>query len=240
MFMFVGPRLLSRSSTAARSSCTSARPPARASRPPSASSRRSRTRSARSSRRTSATLIVDNIGLPARAYNLAFTDGSTIGVNDGVILVVAEGRPRADRRLRAQAARGAAGRISRSDVLFPGRRHRDADPQFRPAGADRRAHRRLRPRDQPARRQGAAAAHRRHPRHRRRPSAAGGRRPGVLRHDRPRPGGAARPQRQHHRHQHQCQPELVRAGHAQFLDRPDSREFPITSRSRRRSTTSAR
>jgi multidrug efflux pump subunit AcrB len=32
-------------------------------------------------------LIVDNIGLPARAYNLAFADGSTIGVNDGVILV---------------------------------------------------------------------------------------------------------------------------------------------------------
>jgi multidrug efflux pump subunit AcrB len=31
--------------------------------------------------------IVDNIGLPARAYNLAFTDGSTIGVNDGVILI---------------------------------------------------------------------------------------------------------------------------------------------------------
>jgi multidrug efflux pump subunit AcrB len=32
-------------------------------------------------------LVVDNIGLPARAYNLAFSDGSTIGVNDGVILV---------------------------------------------------------------------------------------------------------------------------------------------------------
>src|SRR6201998_1287288 len=32
-------------------------------------------------------LVVDNIGLPARTYNLAFTDGSTIGVNDGVILV---------------------------------------------------------------------------------------------------------------------------------------------------------
>jgi multidrug efflux pump subunit AcrB len=32
-------------------------------------------------------LIVDNIGLPARVYNLAFADGSTIGVNDGVILV---------------------------------------------------------------------------------------------------------------------------------------------------------
>jgi multidrug efflux pump subunit AcrB len=32
-------------------------------------------------------LIVDNIGLPARFYNLAFSDGSTIGANDGVIMV---------------------------------------------------------------------------------------------------------------------------------------------------------
>jgi multidrug efflux pump subunit AcrB len=32
-------------------------------------------------------LIIDNMGLPARAYNLAFADGSTIGVNDGVIQV---------------------------------------------------------------------------------------------------------------------------------------------------------
>ena len=31
-------------------------------------------------------LIVDDIGLPQRVYNLAFTDGSTINVNDGVIL----------------------------------------------------------------------------------------------------------------------------------------------------------
>jgi multidrug efflux pump subunit AcrB len=32
-------------------------------------------------------LIVDNIGLPARAYNYAFGDGTAIGVNDGVILI---------------------------------------------------------------------------------------------------------------------------------------------------------
>jgi multidrug efflux pump subunit AcrB len=31
--------------------------------------------------------IVDNIGLPARSYNLAFADGTTIGVNDGTIQV---------------------------------------------------------------------------------------------------------------------------------------------------------
>jgi multidrug efflux pump subunit AcrB len=43
-------------------------------------------------------LIVDNIGLPARAYNLAFADGSTIGINDGVIQVaLREGhKPTAD------------------------------------------------------------------------------------------------------------------------------------------------
>jgi multidrug efflux pump subunit AcrB len=49
-------------------------------------------------------LIVDDIGVPQRVYNLAFTDGSTIDVNDGVILVsLKEGHvPTADyvRRLR--------------------------------------------------------------------------------------------------------------------------------------------
>ena len=51
-------------------------------------------------------LIVDNIGLPARAYNLAFSDGSTIGPNDGVIQVqLTEGHaPTADyiRKLREE------------------------------------------------------------------------------------------------------------------------------------------
>ncbi|WP_407148932.1 efflux RND transporter permease subunit [Bradyrhizobium sp. ORS 86] len=43
-------------------------------------------------------LVLDNIGLPQRLYNLAFTDGSTIGVNDGQILIsLNEGhRPTAD------------------------------------------------------------------------------------------------------------------------------------------------
>ena len=126
-------------------------------------------------------LIVDNIGLPARAYNLAFTDGSTIGVNDGVILVsLKEGHaPTADyvRKLRA----GAAGRISRGHVLFSGGRHRHPDPQFRAAGANRRSDRRLRPGNEPARCQGASAAHRCHSRHRRCASPAGSRCAGVLR-----------------------------------------------------------
>jgi multidrug efflux pump subunit AcrB len=49
-------------------------------------------------------LIVDNFGLPVRVYNLAFADGTTIGVNDGVILIsLKEGHaPTADyvRKLR--------------------------------------------------------------------------------------------------------------------------------------------
>jgi multidrug efflux pump subunit AcrB len=32
-------------------------------------------------------LIVDDIGMPAKIYNLAFTDGSTINVNDGTVLI---------------------------------------------------------------------------------------------------------------------------------------------------------
>ena len=32
-------------------------------------------------------LIVDNLGVPARSYNWAFADGTTIAVNDGVIMV---------------------------------------------------------------------------------------------------------------------------------------------------------
>jgi len=50
--------------------------------------------------------IIDNIGLPARLYNLAYTDGSTIGVNDGVIQIeLGEGHaPTAEiiKKLRAE------------------------------------------------------------------------------------------------------------------------------------------
>ena len=46
-------------------------------------------------------LVVDNIGLPARPYNLAFTDGSSIGVNDGFILVsLKEGHAPTDEYVR--------------------------------------------------------------------------------------------------------------------------------------------
>ena len=61
-------------------------------------------------------LVLDNIGLPQRSYNLAFTDGSAIGVNDGTIQIeLSEGHtPTADiiRRLRTELP------ASFPDVLF--------------------------------------------------------------------------------------------------------------------------
>src|SRR5712672_588721 len=55
-------------------------------------------------------LIIDNIGLPARAYNLAFADGSTIGINDGIIQVqLKEGhKPTADYAKKLRQALPAA------------------------------------------------------------------------------------------------------------------------------------
>ena len=94
----------------------------------------------------------------------------------------AQGRPQADRRLCQEIASGAARRISRRHVLFPGRRHRDADSELRIAGADRRPDGGHRP-QQPFGCKGAPSAPRRDSRHRRRASAAGSRWSGVLRPD---------------------------------------------------------
>ncbi len=67
-------------------------------------------------------LIVDNIGLPARLYNLSFADGSTIGINDGVILVSLK-----------DGHRPTANYVHKLRQVLPVRRD----------GADRRADRRL-------------------------------------------------------------------------------------------------
>jgi multidrug efflux pump subunit AcrB len=61
-------------------------------------------------------LMIDNIGLPARVFNLAFTDGSAIGVNDGVIQIELgeDHQPTAEiiEKLRAELP------IAFPDVLF--------------------------------------------------------------------------------------------------------------------------
>ena len=96
-------------------------------------------------------LIVDDIGVPQRAYNLAFTDGSTIGVNDGVILIsLKEGHaPTADYVRRLREVLPAA--FPSVTFYFQAADMIDPNPQFRIAGADRRSGRRPRSRQQSAR-----------------------------------------------------------------------------------------
>ena len=47
-------------------------------------------------------LIIDDIGLPQRPINLAFTDGSAIGVNDGCVTTVARRRKPRPARFRVK------------------------------------------------------------------------------------------------------------------------------------------
>ena len=126
-------------------------------------------------------LIVDNIGLPARSYNFAFGDGTAIGVNDGVILVaLKEGHaPTANYVAKLRQALPAA---FPEDIFY----FQAADMVTQilnfgiPAQIDVRTVGYDRAR-QPAHRQGAAAADRRHSGNRRRASAAGSRRAGAVR-----------------------------------------------------------
>ena len=168
-------------------------------------------------------LIVDNIGLPARAYNLAFADGSTIGVNDGVIQVaLKEGhKPTADyvRKLRQvlpaafpedvfyfQAADIVTqilnfGLPAQIDVRTVG-----YDPANLAVAKQLRQRIAAIPGIVDAHLQQEVDA------------------PAFYAADRPEPRRAAWPQCQHDRYQHQCQPEFVRAGVAQFLDRSEVRD----------------
>ena len=102
------PRLLSRPSTPARSSCMSRLASARASRKAPSNSTRSRRRSARSSRRRNSTALVDNIGMPISGINLTYSNTGVIGTQDGDIQIklAEDHRPTADyvRQLRDAAA----------------------------------------------------------------------------------------------------------------------------------------
>ena len=117
--------------------------------------------------------IVDNIGLPISGINMAYTNSGTIGASDADILITLNEAARRSRRLCEEAARDPAGKIPWNDLRVSARGHRDADPQFRPAGADRRANHRLENRRQPRLRGQDSRTHRPGPGRRRRAHPAG-------------------------------------------------------------------
>ena len=168
-------------------------------------------------------LIVDNIGLPARAYNYAFGDGTATGLNDGVVLVsLKEDHPPTANYIR-KLREVLPAAFPECVFYFQAADMVTQILNFGISGANQRAHRRLRPDQESAHRQGAAATDRRHSRRRRRAFAAGGQLAGILRPDRPGARRPVRPHRQRHCAQSQHQPELVRAGVAELLDRPEQR-----------------
>ena len=218
-------RLLPDRSTAARSSSTSARPPPPASKRPSALFQQVEDKIREIIPERDRDLIVDNIGLPARTYNLAFTDGSTIGVERRRDPGRSEGRTRANRRLRTQAPHGAAGRLSLQRLSIS--RPPTWSPRFSISACRRRS----------TFARSAATA----------PTMCGWRmelrdawrpipgiadvissRSSMLPPSWPRSTGRARcnsaSTHKRHRQQSQHQPELVGAGLAQFLDRSGRRD----------------
>ena len=125
--------------------------------------------------------IVDNIGLPVSGINLTYSNTGAIGPQDGDILITLSRGPRPDRRLRdASCASSCRERFPGVDLLLPAGRHRQPDPELRPAGADRRAGRRPRPRRRTASyADKLLAQHPQHSRHRRRAHPAGAQRAGA-------------------------------------------------------------
>ncbi len=95
----------SRRSTPASSGCTCARPPGTRIEETEQLLRRGRgRRSARSIPADEIELMLDNIGLPNRSINLAFSDSATIGTADGEILVALK-HERTGRRARLRRRR---------------------------------------------------------------------------------------------------------------------------------------
>ena len=137
----------------------------------------------------------------------------------------AEGRSPSDRRIRAGHARTAAADVSRHDVLVPAGRHRQPDPEFRRAGADRSADsRRQRVRELRLCQQ-AAEPDPPDPRHRRRAHSAIAEQPELQCRCRPHPRAICRPDRTRRHQQPRRQPGGQCAGGPDLL--PQSGQWRV-------------
>ncbi len=112
------------------------------------------------------TNMVDNIGLPYSGINMAYQNTGTIGPGDGDALIGAQRGSCAHRHLHQEAAHHPAAEVPGHHVLLPARRHRLADIELRPAGADRPAGHRQQPTGQLRLRHRTAETHPRRAGHR--------------------------------------------------------------------------
>ena len=100
--------------------------------------------------------LADNIGMPISGINMTYNNTGVIGPAGRRHPDQAQGRSQADRRIRPGPARAIAAAVSRHELLVPAGRHRQPDPEFRRAGADRPADPRRQPRGEFRLRQQAA------------------------------------------------------------------------------------
>ena len=110
--------------------------------------------------------ILDNIGLPVSGINLSYTQLRPDRKRGRGHPGVAQARSSPDRSSTCTSCDGKlVSRVPGHQLRFSAGRHRQPDPEFRPARTDRRADRRARSRGQPAPRDQAdrqAQPHRRH------------------------------------------------------------------------------
>ena len=132
----------------------------------------------------------------------------------------AQGRSPADRGICADAARAIAAAVPGHDLLVPAGRHRQPDPQFRRAGADRPADPRRQPAGEFRLRQPAAEPHPAHSRHCRCPHPAVAERADLQHRCRPHPRAICRPDRTRRHQQPRRQPRGQLAGGADLLPQP--------------------
>ena len=83
--------------------------------------------------------MVDNIGTYLSSINTIYNNTGTIGESDGDIQISLEEGHAPDGRLCQPPAQRAAPALSRAYILVPAGRHRQPDPEFRRARADRSA-----------------------------------------------------------------------------------------------------
>ena len=116
---------------------------------------RSRTRSAASFPPDQLKSVVDNIGLPISGINITYSNSAPIGPADADILISLNGDHAPSDGLRRTVARTPAAANFPGALCVPAGRHRQPDPEFRPAGADRHPGHRLQARREPRLRQRA-------------------------------------------------------------------------------------
>ena len=142
----------------AKSACICAPRPARASRKPRASPIEVEAKIRTVIPKAEQAAVLDNIGVPVSGINLTYDSSDPIGSEDADIMITLKPNHKPTARYVAQLAQRAEHGISRRHIRVPARRHRQPDPQLRPARTDRRADRRQQARGKPRRRRPSARA----------------------------------------------------------------------------------